>query len=167
MNVTELKTVLRRLEELYAAGGAGPAAKDLRSIAGLLEGHEDKSVDAFIEETRSLLEAPKAVAAASKSPKGPGNDSLIASYVERLLDAGIDQTKFAPILAELDVDKRTSRIEWFAIANRYRNAPTNGAYDIKFNSIPEARKSIQDIFAERHEAASKRGVIERLTKWAS
>ncbi|MEO8651662.1 MAG: hypothetical protein ABI391_05110 [Hyphomicrobiaceae bacterium] len=164
MNVTELKAVLHRLEELYVAGGASAAAKDLRSIAGLLEGHEDKSLDAFIDETRSLLDSPKGMAPAAKPA---ANDELVASYSDRLLAANIDQSKFDPILAELDKDKRTSRHEWYAIANRYRNAPTNGTYEIKFKSIQDARKTIRDTFIERHEAASKRGVIERLTKWAS
>jgi hypothetical protein len=164
MNVTELKAVLHRLEELYVAGGASAAAKDLRSIATLLEGHENKSLDAFIDETRSLLDRPKGPAPA---PKPATNNELVASYSDRLLTADIDQSKFDSILAELDKDKRTSRHEWFAIANRYRNAPTNGTFEFKFKSIPEARKFIRDTFIERHAAASKRGVIERLTKWAS
>lgn len=164
MNVTELKAVLKRLEELYLAGGANAPAKDLRSIASLLEGHESKSVDAFIDETRTLLDHPKTAAPA---PKPAANEELVASYADRLLGAGIDQTKFEPILSELDKDKQTSRLEWFAIANRYRNAPTNGTFEFKFKSIPEARKAIRDTFIERHESASKRGVIERLTKWAS
>jgi hypothetical protein len=84
-----------------------------------------------------------------------------------LLAAGIDQSQFEPILAELDKDKRTSGTEWIAIANRYRNAPTSGTFEFKFKSIPEARKFIRDTFIERHAAESKRGVIERLTKWAS
>lgn len=164
MNVTELKAVLKRLEELYVAGGASAPAKDLRSIASLLDGHEAKSVDAFINETRSLLEQPKVSAPAVKSA---ADHQLVASYVDSLLKAGTDQAQFEPILAELDKDKRTSRAEWFAIANRYRNAPTNGTFEFKFKSIPEARKFIRDTFIERHAAESKRGVIERLTKWAS
>jgi hypothetical protein len=164
MNVTELKAVLRRLEELYDAGGASAAAKDLRSISGLLEGHENKSVEAFIDETRSVLDHPKG---STPAPKPAVNEQLVASYSERLLGAGIDQAKFEPILAELDKDKGTSRIEWFAIANRYRNAPTNGTFEFKFKSIPEARKFIRDTFIERHAAVSKREAIERLTKWAS
>lgn len=164
MNVTELKAVLKRLEELYAAGGATAPAKDLRSISGLLDGHESKSVDAFINETRTLLDQPKAVASMAKPA---ANDELVTVYAERLLGAGIDQSRFEPILAELDKDKRTSRLEWFAIANRYRNAPTSGTFEFKFKSIPEARKFIRDTFVERHAAESKRGVIERLTKWAS
>jgi hypothetical protein len=163
MDVTELKAVLKRLEELYAAGGASAPAKDLRSIATLLDGHESKSVDAFINETRSLLDQPKGTSAS----KAVVNDELVASYADRLLGAGINQSQFEPILAELDTDKRTSRTEWFAIANRYRNAPTNGTFEFKFKSIPEARKFIRDTFIERHAAESKRGVIERLTKWAS
>ena len=164
MDVAELKVVLQKLEQLYAAGGASAPAKDLRSIAGLLDGHEAKSVDAFIEETRTFLDQPKA---ATSAPRVSANDELVASYAERLLGAGTDQAQFEPILAELDKDKRTSRVEWFAIANRYRNAPTNGTFEFKFKSIPEARKFIRDTFIERHAAASKRTVIERLTKWAS
>lgn len=164
MNVTELKAVLQQLEELYAAGGASAPAKDLRSIASLLDGHESKSVDVFINETRALLDQPKGTQSTSKAN---ANDELVVSYSDRLLGAGIDQTLFEPILAELDKDKRASRIEWFAIANRYRNAPTNGTFAFKFKSIPEARKFIRDTFIERHAAESKRGVIERLTKWAS
>ena len=167
MDVTELKTVLQRLEELYAAGGASAAAKDFRSIAGLLDGHEDKSLDAFIDETRMVLGKPKTLASAAKAPKASANDELVATYVQRLLGAGIDQERFEPILAELDHDKRTSRIEWFAIANGYRNTPTNGTFEFKFKSIPEARKFIRDTFIERHAAVSKREAIERLTKWAS
>jgi hypothetical protein len=167
MNVTELKAVLAKLEALYAAGGASAAAKDLRSIAGLLEGHEEKSLDVFIEETRSLLDQPKSSAAATRASKAPANDALVASYVERLLGSGIDQVQFEPILTELDADKRTSRTEWFAIANGYRNTPTSGTFEFKFKSIPEARKFIRDTFIERHAAVSKREAIERLTKWAS
>lgn len=164
MNVTELKAVLRRLEELYDAGGARAAAKDLRSISGLLDGHENKSVEAFIDETRSVLDRPKGP---TPAPKPAVDDHVVASYSERLLGAGIDQAKFEPILAELDKDKGTSRNEWFAIANRYRNAPTSGTFEFKFKSIPEARKFIRDTFIERHAAVSKRKAIERLTKWAS
>jgi len=164
MNVTELKAVLKRLEELYSAGGASGAAKDLRTIAGLLDGHEAKSLDTFIEETRSLLDQSKAAPARAKPNT---NEQLVAGYSNRLIEAGTDQAHFEPILAELDMDKRTTRAEWFAIANRYRNAPTGGTFEFKFKSIPEARKFIRDTFIERHAALSKRGVIERLTKWAS
>lgn len=167
MNVTELKAVLHRLEELYVAGGASAAAKDLRSIAALLEGHEEKSLDAFISETRTLLDQPKSVPTDAKAPAPAANDALVATYVERMLGVGTDQSQFEPILAELDKDKRASRHEWFAIANVYRNLPTSGTYEFKFKSIPEARKFIRDTFIERHAAVSKREAIERLTKWAS
>jgi hypothetical protein len=167
MNVTELKAVLHRLEELYVAGGASAAAKDLRSIAALLEGHEEKSLDAFISETRTLLDQPKSAPTAAKVPVAAANDALVTSYVERLLGAGVDQGLFEPILAEFDKDKRASRHEWFAVANGYRNRPTSGTFEFKFKSIPEARKFIRDTFIERHAAVSKREAIERLTKWAS
>jgi len=162
MNVAELKAVLERLEDLYAAGGAAAAAKDLRSIAGLLDGYEAKSVDAFISETRELLDRPKVTNA-----KPTANRELVLAYSEKLLAAKIDQRRFEGVMFEMDDDQNVGKLEWFGIANRYRNEPTKGTYEFKFKSIQEARKGIRDTFIERHEAASKRGVIERLTKWAS
>lgn len=80
----------------------------------------------------------------------------------QLLDAGIDQAKFDPIFATLS---KFPKAELDTIANEYRNRPAGGTYRFKFKSKAEALKSIRDVFIERHEAASKRAVIERLTKW--
>ncbi len=162
MNVAELKAVLERLEDLYAAGGATAAAKDLRSIASLLDGYESKSVDTFIAETRDLLDRPK-----TSTVKPSAKAELVVLYSDKLLAAKTDQRGFEAAMFEMDDDSRVGKLEWFGIANRYRNEPTKGTYEFKFKSIQEARKAIRDTFIERHEAASKRGVIERLTKWAS
>ena len=42
MKSEELKTVLLRLEELYAAGGMLAAAKDFRNVAHLLNSEEEE-----------------------------------------------------------------------------------------------------------------------------
>lgn len=161
MNIKELKAALERIESLYAAAGATSAAKDLRSVASLLEGHDEKSVEAFIAETNEVL-------AKASSPKTAVADEERVSYhANRLLAAGIDQATFDLALVELDRDDSVGKPEWAEIANRYRNAPTNGTHVYKFKSNKEARAAIRDAFIERHEANSKRGILNRLTKWAS
>ena len=77
------------------------------------------------------------------------------------------QRKMDDLQRELDSDPSVGKAEWAAIANRYRNAPTNGSHVYKFRSNKEARAAIRDAFIERHEASSKRGILNRLTKWAS
>ena len=160
MDIKELKRALERLEDLYAAAGAAAAAKDLRSVSKLLDGHDAKSVDAFISETNELL-------AQSTGRKPAADQARVDIHADRLLAAGIDQEKFDAALAELDGDDALGKLDWAAIANRYRNAPTNATHVYRFKSNKEARSAIRDAFIERHEANSKRGIINRLTKWAS
>lgn len=161
MDIKELKRALERLEDLYAAAGAAAAAKDLRSVSKLLDGHDGKSVDAFIAETNELL------AQTTERKTFDVDHGRVDVHADRLLAAGIDQQKFDAAMAELDDDDALGKPEWAAIANRYRNAPTNGTHVYKFKSNKEARAAIRDAFIERHEANSKRGIIDRLTKWAS
>ena len=160
MNMRQLKNALERIESLYAAAGATSAAKDLRSVAQLFEGHDEKSVDAFIAETNELLDR-------AGKPQTTVDEQLVARHATRLLAAGIDQDAFDIALRELDEDASVGKAVWAAIANRYRNAPTNGTHVYKFKSNKDARAAIRDAFIERHEAKSKSGIIDRLTKWAS
>lgn len=161
MDIRQLKNALQRIQSLYAEAGATTAAKDLCSVAQLLDGHDEKSVESFIAETNELL-------AKAYSPKTANvQDERIAHHAHRLLEAGIEQRIFDTSLGELDNDELVGKPEWSAIANLYRNAPTNGTHVYKFKSIKEARAAIRDAFIERHEANSKRGILERLNKWAS
>jgi hypothetical protein len=161
MEIRELKRALERIRSLYAAAGVTSAAKDLRGVAQLLEGHDDKSVENFIAETSELLNR------ASGRTTATVDEERVAIHVDRLLAAGIDQAAFDTALGKLDSDDLVGKGEWAAIANRYRNAPTNAAHVYKFKSTKEARTAIRDAFIERYEANSKRGIINRLTKWGS
>jgi len=161
MDVKELKSALERIERLYAEAGATTAAKDLRSVVQLLDGHDAQTVEAFITETSELLSSASATKTAAV------DESRVIGHAARLLAAGIDQSAFDAALNELDSDVSVGKAEWAAIANRYRNAPTNGTHVYRFKSNREARAAIRDAFIERHEAKSKRGIIDRLTKWAS
>jgi hypothetical protein len=161
MDIKELKAALQRIEDLYSAAGAMTAAKDLRNVTQLLDGHDGMSVDSFIAETNELLSRPPA------SKTTTIHEDRVAYHANRLLAAGIDQKTFDNALNDLDSDASVGKAEWAAIANRYRNAPTKGTYIYKFKSNKLARAAIRDAFIERHEAKSKRGIIDRLTKWAS
>jgi len=160
MNVGELKAVLKQLEELYRAGGASSAAKDLHAVAELLEGHESESLEKFIDDTRAAISKPE-----SKVPEF--NEAIVTKYAQALLDAGIDEQRFKAALDILDGDSSASKVEWAEIANRYRNAPTGGTHQYKFTSVKAARNAILDTFGGRLESVSKRGIIERITHWAS
>jgi hypothetical protein len=163
MKVSEFKEVLRRLEELYEAAGATAQAGDLARVLRLLEGNETKTVDEFVAETRSLLTGERHRESVSIGV----DEDRVAFHARRLLEAGTDQQAFQAALEALDQDKRLGKAEWFAIANRYRNAPTGGTHVYKYSTIKAARAAIRDVFIERFESESKRGILERLTRWAS
>jgi hypothetical protein len=161
MDTKELKTVLERIQSLYEAGGAATAAKELQSVVGMLDGHDGQSVEDFIAETQRLL--TKTTTTQSQI----SNAEVVDVHAERLIAAGLDWSRFTAALEALDSDRNAKKPEWAAIANRYRNAPANGTYVFKFKSNKEALAFIQRVFTERHEADSKRSVIERRTKCAS
>ncbi len=163
MKVAEFKNVLRRLEELYGAAGAAAQAEDLARVARLLEGNEAKTVDEFVAETKSLLVGERQRATTSTAL----DNDQVGSHTQRLLDAGTDQSAFYAALEAIDHDRRLGKAEWFAIADRYRNAPTGGTHTYKYSTIKAARAAIRDVFIERFESESKRGILERLTRWAS
>jgi hypothetical protein len=158
MKIEEFKAVLKRLEQLYLAAGATGPAKDLQSITRLLEGHEGKSLDEFIAETIAVLAGPS-----EPEKKIDVNDQQrVAVHAQRLLDAGTNESAFQAALEALDQDRGLRKVDWIAIANKYRNAPTGATYSYKFDSIKDARASISDVFTERFESESKRGIISRI-----
>jgi hypothetical protein len=163
MKISEFKGVLRRLEELYQAAGAVVQAEDVARVVRLLEGNETKTVNEFVAETKALL-----IRDQHRESANTGLDEDRVAYFARLLlDAGTDQHEFHAALEALDRDRELGKAEWFSIANRYRNAPTGGTHSYKYATIKAARAAIRDVFIERFEAGSKRGVLERLTRWAS
>ncbi len=154
MDVKDLKNILLRLEELYAAGQATGAATDIAAVSSLLDGHDDKTVETFLDEVKLKLR--------------PLSDiERVDLHVKRLLDAGLDQARFDANLSAIGHDRKVLKAMWFAIANEYRNRPSGGNYAFKYKNIEDARFRIRDAFIERFEAASKRGIIDKLTRWAS
>jgi hypothetical protein len=163
MQVKRLKKLFERLRDSYSAAGADEPASDMRRVAGLLRGHEDRTVDEFVAETKTLLDGQPST---TEQPT-QGADELVAKHVRRLLDAGTDQSAFDAALDELENDAEVRKVELFAIANGYRNEPSGGTHVIKFKSLAQARGSIREVFLQRLDTQSKRGVIDKLTKRAS
>ena len=163
MNIPAFRHLLERLEKLYASAGANDPAKDFRSVSTLMDGHEYKTVDAFVAETKAALAAEE-----RGIERGPvDDDAVVMAHVQRLLDAGTDQEAFEHALAALDRDNRADKSAWFAIANRHRNQPTGATHVRKFRSTKDPRQGIRDVFLERFDTKSKRGIIAKLTKQAS
>jgi hypothetical protein len=157
MKTDEFKAILKRLEELYTAAGTAGPADDIRSVAQLLDGSEGKTLDEFIAETRTLLASPLSQSAAVSV-----DQVRIEKHSARLLEAGTNQAAFDAALENVDADRQLKPADWFAIANRYRNAPSGGTHTYKFKSAKVAREAIRDVFIERFEAESKRGVLDRI-----
>jgi|SRR5262245_13772520 len=164
MQIKILKRLLERLRDSYSAVGAAEPARDMRRVADLLKGHENKPVSEFVAETKALLDDTKPT---FPGPAAATNDEIVARHVRRLLRAGIDRSAFDAAMADLDGDNEVGKVELFAIANRYRNEPSGGTHEIKFKSLKQANGSIRDVFLERSDAHRKRGAIDRLTKRAS
>ena len=160
MKIAEFKELIARLEQLHAASGAATQAKDLRSFLKIFEGSEDKTVDEFVAETAAALSAVTATAASSTTA------DRIAVYADRLLQAGTNETVFRRALQSLQNDEKLKNSEWYAIANRYRNAPTGSQHAYRYSSVKAAKAAIEDTFIERFERADKDGIIDRLTRWA-
>lgn len=162
MNILELRRVIEQLEELYAAAGAAGPAKDLRSVLRMLDGHDSKSVEEFVRETKELL-----TRAGTARPSIEANANIVEKYSRELLSAGNDFAQLEACLEAADLDPQVRRQEWLAIANAYLNAPTGSTHLYKFKSAKEARAAIRDAFIERIDAERKQGIIKKLTKWAS
>ena len=125
MDIRELKAVLERIEHLYFAAGARAAARDLHAVIGLLVGHENESVADFIQATKTLL-------VNKDRPTGAIAEEFVAKHSKALLATGTDREKFDAAMSAIEIDDAVSAVQWAAIANAYRNVPTNDAHVYKF-----------------------------------
>ena len=117
---------------------------------------EGKTIEEFIAETKSFMERPL-----SPVEGAAIEEEEFAKHSTRLLSAGTDQAAFQSALDALDADRELDPSDWYAIANHYRNAPSGGSHVYKFKSVKAARAAIRDVFIERFELQSKRGVLDR------
>jgi hypothetical protein len=159
MNVRELKAILERLQEVFSSAGSRQPARDLKSVVEVLEGSEGKTVEAFVAETKHLLEP-----GARPESQSTSDEAVIARYVRKLLDAGSDRDAFEAVLRALEDDEDIDKSRLFAIANGYFNEPTGGTHVFKFKSKTAAIEFMRKKFVERAQLESKFKIIERLTQ---
>jgi hypothetical protein len=156
----ELRRIIDRLRSLYASAGATGAANDLSKVAKSLSDHQNLSVDAFVAETKARLRK-RDVPLTEEI-----DEDTIESYTRRLLSARMNLREFDTLFAELKTTKALTKPILDAIANRYLNEPSGGDHEFKFKTRAAALQAIKDTFIERAESESKRGIIEKITRFS-
>jgi len=162
MNVGELKEILERIQEVYALAGAKGPAEDFKRLLGAFNGHEDETIDQFVEETRALL-GPLVTGGSGKSNRQDANEQVIDEHVRRLLHAGASASAFEAAMGKLKNDSRVRSKELIGIANRYLNDPTGGTFEFDFKTDAAAYRAIKRMFVDRAQDDSKARIIKRMT----
>jgi hypothetical protein len=164
MNVRELQDVLHKLEDVYASAGAKKQAGSVAALAKSLDGNPELSIDELVANIRQKLSS-------SSSGKPVAETvidlALVAEYAAGLASAGTDRAGFDQVFEQMKIDPAVKIAEIYAIANRYKNDPTDGKFVFKFTSKREALDFIFDTYIGRAQAESKAGIIDRITRWAT
>jgi hypothetical protein len=162
MNVGELVEILERIQEVYALAGAKGPAEDFKRLLGTLVGHEQETIDQFVEETRALLNP--LVTGSTRKPKRPeANLQVVEEHVRRLLLAGASSSAFEAAMGKLKNDASVRTAELMEITNRYLNDPTGGTFEFDFKTDVAAYRAIKRMFVDRAQDDSKARVIKRMT----
>ena len=162
MNVGELKEILERIQEVYALAGAKGPAADFARLLTSLNGHEEETVDEFVDETRRLLMRPTSKTRTKVKREGV-NDEVVDEHVRRLLLAGSSSSAFEAAMTKLRNDSRVPRAELFVIANRYLNDPTGGSFEFGFKTDADAYRAMKRMFVDRAQDENKARIIKRMT----
>jgi hypothetical protein len=149
MKIRELRSVLDQLRRLYSAGRANAAEKDLVAIAHSLQGHDDKSVEDYVRDTRQEL----ARADEAKSRVDRDSNGVVERFVRRLIDAETDASSFYPIRDEMIADGRVKLAEADAIARSYTG------FKAKYKKRQAAFDDIEKVFVERARFKNKMNAL--------
>jgi hypothetical protein len=162
MNVGELKEILERIQEVYALAGAKGPAADFARLLTSLNGHEEETIDDFVDETRRLLMRPSAKSRTKVKREGV-NEEVVDEHVRRLLLASSSRSSFEGAMVKLQNDTRVGKGELLVIGNRYLNDPTGGSFEFDFKTDAEAYRAIKRMFVERAQDENKARIIKRMT----
>jgi soluble lytic murein transglycosylase-like protein len=140
MNIRELLNALEELRTLYGDTAAKAAEKNVAKVIELLTPHDDKSLEAFIEEVRAAAASAEGRTAA---PPAAVDEAAVERYVHRLTEAGTDTVAFDQAFAELSGDAGIKQKEVDAIARQFthRTSP--------FKTKKAALTAIRQTFVER------------------
>ena len=116
MKIREVRNLLARLKNIQSEMGAKGQTKDLDCIDELLDGHEDKDIDKFVENTKLELSAKPArkTTAAAKL-----NSEIIQHFVARLIVENRPNGNFELVFDDLINSKDIHKPEAIAIARKF------------------------------------------------
>jgi hypothetical protein len=158
--VGEVKAIVERIQEAFALAGATGPASDFKRLASALAGHEEETIDQFVDETLALL----SLARADRKPaQGAKSSPAIEQHVRRLFAAGENKTDFEAAMTRLKEDQAIRKADLDAIANRFLNEPTGGNHLFQFKNADAAYRAIRRMFVDRAQDESKARIIKRMT----
>ena len=113
MNVRSLRTAIGSIAAILSTSGRRQKPT-LEMVVGLLEGHEEESLEEFLAGLRHRLTPPMGKRAIQEL-----NQVVVAQYLRRLQQAGTETTTFENIFGDLCKDKAVRKVEANAIAQAY------------------------------------------------
>ena len=159
-SVGEIKAIVERIQEAFALAGARGPAADFKRLACTLAGHEEETIDQFVDKTVALLRLAQP---ANKATQQPPSSPAIDAHVRRLFAAGEDKAAFDAALAALKQDQAIGKPDLDVVANRFLNEPTGGNHRFEFKTPDAAYRAIRRMFVDRAQEKSKARIIKRLT----
>lgn len=170
MTIKLVRDAIQDIGDVLLAAGAKPQSKDLAALHAALEGSDHKSVSEFFAELRQRLEQPKAAgrrsagtadkpATARRGASTAADQATVDGYVHRLRHAGIDETEFHAVFAELKKSKAVRKAEADAIAAAYTGGRS------KWPSKTAAFGAVDSAFRERAYQAVKLQQVDKASRF--
>lgn len=159
-SVAEIKAIVEQIQQAFALAGARGPAADFKRLASTLSGHEEETIDQFVDKTVALLRlAQPASKPAQRLPSSPAIDA----HMRRLFAAGEDKAAFDAAIASLKQDQAIGKPDLDVIANRFLNEPTGGTHPFEFKTPDAAYRAMRRMFVDRAQEKSKARIIKRMT----
>jgi len=130
MKATKFKSVLSDLADLFRAGAAKATAKDIDILAERIDTSNDKTADEALDQFEREVTA---TTPASLTPK---------LYVKAFKDAGLDETVFTRLFAQLKTDKSITKAAAIEVMKGYAGK------HVRARTKAEAIDEIERRFAE-------------------
>jgi hypothetical protein len=150
MTVSELRTILAKIQNLCASSGAQTAAKDLQTFSDILKPYSNLDIDKACAEIKHCLNQVAAIPATrSKTTKAPTrktsapDENAIQRHLTELRDAGTDQKDFDLAFQQLTSSKKLKLPDLAEIAHLFSGRVTT------YKSKAAAHADIEGAFVRR------------------
>ena len=116
MKVKVLRRTICDVAGSLLASGVEPGRQTLQAVIELCEGHDEESVDTLLAGLRHRLTRPTPTVC---SQADSTDHTVVARYVQRLQEVGMQQSAFDGVFDALSKDKAVRKCEADAIAHAY------------------------------------------------